>query len=181
MAASSPAPTSDDAPLADHLADSVAAVAEFHQDHYRRASRVQKTIDRLTDRLGRPKVVIGLFVLIAIWAGLATLKAGGGINQPSLMWLELLTTVGALLVSLLILVTQRRQDQLAERRAQLMLELALLADRKSAKIIALLEELRRDQPDVADRIDEESNQMATPADPKTVLAAIDQHATPSPD
>jgi hypothetical protein len=63
---------------------------------------------------------------------------------------------------------------LADRRARLILELALLADKKSAKIIALLEEMRRDQPGIADRVDAESDAMAVPADPTSVLAAIDE-------
>jgi uncharacterized membrane protein len=77
---------------------------------------------------------------------------------------------------MLILVTQRRQDKLSERRAQLTLELAIIADRKNAKIIALLEELRRDHPDVPNRRDTESDEMAKAEDPQSVLAAIDQRA-----
>ncbi len=80
------------------------------------------------------------------------------------------------MVAMLILVTQRREDQLADRRAQLTLELALIADKKSSKIIALIEELRRDQPDIADRIDAETMQMAKPADPHSVLQEFDRRA-----
>ena len=50
----------------------------------------------------------------------------------------------ALYVTVLILTTQRRDDQLASYREQLTLELAILGEQKSAKIISLLEELRRD-------------------------------------
>ncbi len=120
--------------LADHVAESVEAVAQFHREHYRNASPLQRTIDALTDRLGRPAAVIVMVIVLAGWSGLAAWRGGGRVDQPSFAWLELAATIAALVVSILILVTQRREDQLADRRAQLTLELALLADRKSAKI-----------------------------------------------
>lgn len=165
--------------LAGHVADSIETVADFRLEHYRAASPLQRGIDRLTDGLGRPAAPIFMVAGVGVWAGAAALVTGGGVNQPAFAWLELVATVAALLVSILILVTQRREDELAERQSQLILQLALLADKKSAKIIALLEELRRDQPDVADRVDAESIEMATPADPRSVLAAIDERTTPS--
>ncbi len=169
----------DETALADHIEDAVAAVAEFQLEHHRAATPLQRRIDRLTDLLGQPLAPILIFAVIAVWAAATALAGKGGVNQPSFAWMELAGTMAALLVSVLILVTQRREDELAERQSRLILELALLSDKKSAKIIALLEELRRDHPDLADRIDEESNEMATPVDPKTVLAAIDERATPS--
>lgn len=159
--------------VADHVAQSVEAVAEFHREHYRRATGLQRVIDAATERLGRPCAVIVLVAIVAAWAGFAAWRGDGRVDQPSFAWLELAATVAALLVSVLILVTQRREDQLADRRAQLTLELALLADKKNAKIIALLEELRRDQPDVADRIDAESDDMAKPTDTGAVAASIE--------
>jgi hypothetical protein len=45
-----------------------------------------------------------------------------------------------------------------------MLELAILNDQKSSKIIELLEEFRRDNPMIADRIDSEARAMSTPSD-----------------
>jgi uncharacterized membrane protein len=162
--------------LADHVAQSVESVASFHREHYRRAGRLQRTIDGITERLGRPVAVIVLVLILGVWAGLASWRGDGRVDQPSFAWLELAATVAALVVSLFILVTQRREDQLADRRAQLTLELALLADKKSAKIIALLEELRRDQPDIADRVDRESDEMAKPTDPDAVAASIEAKA-----
>jgi hypothetical protein len=75
------------------------------------------------------------------------------------------------------LSTQRRDDELASYREQLTLELAILGEQKSAKIIELLEELRRDDPTIRDRIDHDAAAMSAPADPQAVLDAIkDSHA-----
>lgn len=163
-----------DAGLAAHEADSVEAVAALHREHHAAASRVQRAIDRTTRALGRPAPAIALLGAFAVWASVGLTVARGHVERPIFGWLELTATLAAIALALLILVSQRRADELAERRAQLTLQLALLADRRSAKIIALLEELRRDEPDVADRVDAESEAMAKPVDAQAVSAAIDE-------
>ena len=72
----------------------------------------------------------------------------------------------------LILATQRREDQLGQRRELLLLELAILSEQKTAKVIQLLEEFRRDSPLIHNRVDQEAAAMAQPADPQSVLDAI---------
>jgi uncharacterized membrane protein len=57
------------------------------------------------------------------------------------------------------------------------LELALLTEQKTAKIIALLEEMRLDSPQLANRIDQEARDMSAPADPHAVLGAIEETTT----
>ncbi|MGI4764870.1 MAG: DUF1003 domain-containing protein [Janthinobacterium lividum] len=66
-------------------------------------------------------------------------------------WMQGATGVAALYMTILILVTQRREDQLASHREQLTLELGILSEQKAAKIIELLGESRRDLPHVRDR------------------------------
>ena len=173
MAAETQVGTSPVESLADHVADSVESLASFHREHYRQASGLQRAIDRVTDALGRPIMVLAMVVALAAWITITAVLTGGHVDQPAFAWLELMATLAALLIAMMILVTQRREDLLAERRAQLTLELALLADKKIAKTISLLEELRRDQPDISDRVDQESQDMAEPTDPKAVLNAID--------
>ncbi len=159
--------------LADHIVESVDSLADFHKDHYKTASPLQRAIDRFTDALGRPMFVAALLIVVVGWLVAAVLTSRHDAEQSPFDWLQGLASVIALMVSVLILATQRREDQLADRRAQLTLQLALIADKKNAKIIALLEELRRDQPNIADRIDSESEDMSRPADTKAVLAEIE--------
>jgi uncharacterized membrane protein len=49
----------------------------------------------------------------------------------------------------------------------------ILSERKTAKVIQLLEELRRDGAKPRDEADTEADDMARPADPEAVIAAID--------
>ena len=93
-------------------------------------------------------------------------------DEAPFAWLQGTLGLLALYVTMLILTTQRREDQLAGCREQLTLESAILGEQKSAKIIALLEEMRRDSPTLKNRFDEEAAAMSIAVDPQAVLDAI---------
>jgi hypothetical protein len=57
---------------------------------------------------------------------------------------------------------------MATRREQMTLELAILSEQKSAKIIALLEEFRRNDPNQGNDRDEVAEALAKPADAPVV-------------
>jgi uncharacterized membrane protein len=77
-------------------------------------------------------------------------------------------TLAALYMTVLILATQRRENELASHHEHLTLDLAILSEQKTAKIISLLEELRQDHPDIHDRIDDEAAAMSEPVDLQTI-------------
>ena len=166
-----PADLPTDPDLAEHVEQSVAAIAKVHSDHLAAASPLQRLIERLTFAIARPLFLVALVLGIAAWIGGNLWANGDGADPPPFAWLELFATLAALVLATLIMVTQRRDDRLAEQRAELTLELALLNEQKSAKIIALLEEMRRDSPAIADREDPESEAMSTAADPQSMLNA----------
>ena len=158
-----------------HIEDTVQAIARFHADHHERATPLEKMNAALTARAGRPQF-IGLLTGVVIgWMALNLVAIGLGhapLDGPPFNWLQGAIGLAALYMTSLILTTQRRDDQLAGMREQLTLELAILSEKKAAKIIELLEELRRDHPHIQDRIDHEAVAMSSPADPEAVLEAI---------
>ncbi|PKU21463.1 DUF1003 domain-containing protein [Telmatospirillum siberiense] len=156
----------------------VQAVSELHsQPYHRKATPVQRFLDSAVAKLSHPALVMVLTLAIIGWISLnlAILWTGGHPpDPPPFQWLEAAASVAAVYITALILTTQRREDGLARHRDQLTLELAILGERKSAKIIELLEELRRDSPHVQDRVDSDATAMAKPADPSAVLTAIEE-------
>jgi uncharacterized membrane protein len=94
-------------------------------------------------------------------------------DPPPFVWLQGLVGLGGLLVATIILVTQNRQTKHAEQRSQLDLQVNLLGEQKAAKLIALLEELRRDLPTVPNRVDRVADAMKKPVDPHAVLSALE--------
>jgi uncharacterized membrane protein len=117
-------------------------------------------------------------LFVAAWLGIDLAQIAAR-RPPFDPWpfdgLQGLASVAALFVTVFILITQRRSDQLSELREQLTLELAMLSEQKAAKLIELLEELRRDLPNVANRVDGEADALARPADPEAVLEALKEN------
>ena len=155
--------------------DAARATAQLRAEHEQETSLLQHAVDRVTALVGLPGFVAALMIAIVLWIAANILTGLFGlrpVDPPPFVWLQGAITTGALFVATLILTTQRREEQLSSQRDQLLLELAILNDQKSSKIIELLEELRRDQPTIADRIDKEANTMSTPSDRHSVMDAI---------
>ncbi|MBA3667496.1 MAG: DUF1003 domain-containing protein [Sphingomonas sp.] len=166
-----------------HVEDTVRAVARFHATHHADASALQRLIEQATRRAGRPAFITLLTVLVVSWIALNLgLMAFGRtpIDAPPFFWLQGAVALAALYMTIFILSTQRREDKLAGLRDQLTLELSILSEQKSAKIIGLLEELRRDDPNISDRPDEHADALSTPADPNVVLEALKDTQEPLP-
>ena len=94
-------------------------------------------------------------------------------DDPPFAWLQGAVGLGALLMTTVVLITQNRQGKLAERREQLELQMSMLTEQRTAKIIDLLEELRRDMPTVRDRVDLEAEALTRTVDPHEVLATLE--------
>jgi uncharacterized membrane protein len=125
---------------------------------------------------------LALIAVALSWMAInALIRLAGGYppDPPPFAWLELVLTCVALVIAVMILTSQRRADRFANLREQMTLEATLLTEQKTRKIIELLEELRRDSPEVPDRHDVEADQMASKADPHEVLAVIEE-VTQSP-
>lgn len=166
---------------ADHIEETIRSIAQLHSEHHEDATPLQRCVDRMTGLLSRPRFIGVITAVVISWISLNLLIAALGarpLDPPPFAWLEGGIALVSLYMVVLILVTQRREDQLAQRRELLMLELALLSEQKIAKVIQLLEEFRRDNPLVRDRLDLEAESMARPADPQSVLDAIKEtHVT----
>ncbi len=137
--------------LPGHIEETIRSIARLHGEHHQNATPLQRAVDRVTALLGRPRFIGVLTAIAAGWISLNLLAAALGYR---------------------LLATQRREYQLAQLREQLTLELAILSEQKTAKVIQLLEESRRDNPLIRNRVDQEADAMAQPADPKSVLDAI---------
>jgi uncharacterized membrane protein len=158
-----------------HIEATIRSVAQFHAEHHQNATPLQRVVDRITGLLGRPRFIGVLTVIAAGWISLNLLAAALGyrpIDQPPFSGLGLVVSLVSLYMVVLILATQQRESQLAQLREQLTLELAILSEQKTAKMIQLLEESRLDNPLIRNRVDHAAEAMAQPADPLSVLDAI---------
>lgn len=161
------------------IAQATALLSAAHRDE---TQPLQRAVDRLTALVGWPGFVLVLTVGILLWiaGNLAAMAAGlRPVDPPPFFWLDGCIAGAALYVAALILSTQRREDKLAGQRSRLILEFALLNDQKLSKLIELVEEVRRDNPMIVNRVDDEAEAMSTPSDHRAVLDAIkDSEDTP---
>ncbi|HEY3620940.1 MAG TPA: DUF1003 domain-containing protein [Roseiarcus sp.] len=179
----------DDSPetdFPDHVDKAVRSVTQLHSDHHGRTTTPQRAVNSITALMGRPWFIALAGFTVAVWiaANLIASELGlQAIDPPPFPWLEVAATLFSLFVVMLVLVAQKHEDELNAHRDTLTLELAILSEHKIAKVIQLLQELRRDSPHVQDRDDPQAEQMAEPADAGSVLAAVratdEQKAAPS--
>jgi uncharacterized membrane protein len=163
-----------------HIEEAAQSIAQIHAAHHQGATPHQRLVDRVTRALGQPWFIALLSVTAIVWISFnvfAEQFALRPFDPVPFAGLAALVSLGSFSMTLLILATQRHENDLAEKREQLTLELALLSDQKTAKIIELLEEFRRDLPLVHDRVDLKADAMAQPADAERMLKVIaDTHA-----
>lgn len=166
-------PLSPAVAMAEHELEALEAVARFHREHAAQATGPERLIESITAGLARPKALLATMIVVSGLAAFAALGSEASVHGPIFAWLEFAATVSAVLIAMVILTTQTRADALAERRARLILELALLADKRGAKLVSLLEEMRRDDPNLKNRADPVSEAMSTPTDAHAVSNAIE--------
>lgn len=161
--------------LPEHIEETIRSVRRLHVEHHSKSTGVQRTIGRITDVMGSPSFAGFLAISIAVWIGTNLLERALGYpmwDAPPFPWLQGTIAAISLFMVAFIVGTQKHDDQLAEQREMITLELALLSEQKIAKMIQLLEEFRHDSPELRDRVDEEAEVMAKPADPHSVFNAI---------
>ncbi len=160
----------------DNLNENVDTVASLRARAEDGVSRHQKRIERFTAFLAKPRSFYLVMAFATIWSASNLLAARFGMrpwDPPPFAWLQGIVGLGALLMTITILTTQNRQTRHAEERAQLDLKVNLLTEQKVAKLIALLEELRRDMPTVRNRVDEVADAMKEQVDPHAVMSALE--------
>lgn len=160
----------------DPINQNIDAVVAMHNIAEQQVDPHQRKVESLTAWLGRPQFFYGILVGVSLWMlvnSLFPLFGQSTRDAPPFFWLQGAVGLGALLMTTVILITQNRQGKLAERREQLDLQMSLLTEQRTAKIIDLLEELRRDIPSVQNRVDLEAEALTKTVDPHEVLAALE--------
>lgn len=163
------------ADLPEHVHENIQSVQEISQETRNAARPGQRTIETATRLLVRPWMVGALVICVLTWiaANIAMLLSGGTpFDAPPFFWLQGLVTLYTAFVSTMVLVTQRSEEREAQLRAHLEFHVNLLAEQKATKIIALLEELRRDMPGVRDREDPVANALQEEVDPHVVHTVL---------
>jgi uncharacterized membrane protein len=177
--ASPPASPGTVAADADQIGKNIAAVHEFYVRQERDLSRSQRLAENFAGAIGHPAFLGAIVGFVAIWTAINAWRVGIGLvafDPAPYFWLQGLVSLSALLITTVVLIKQNRVARLAEQRAHLDLKVTLLIEQKVAKLIDLLEELRRDAPNIPDRHDPHATALQQAMDPGRVLEALTESA-----
>ncbi|MDX2097774.1 MAG: DUF1003 domain-containing protein [Leptolyngbyaceae cyanobacterium bins.59] len=163
------------APLPDPITKNIEAITLLHTQEVRDIPTHQRLLEAIATFFGRSTFLYSLIVILALWIISSFFESFMPFNLPPFSWSGQGLDAAALVISTGVLVRQTRQENFAEQRSQLMLQLNLLSEQKIAKMIALLEELRTDLPGVINRHDLEAEIMQEAADPIAVLEALQEN------
>ena len=170
-------PAGTDSAESRQIGQNISAVHEFYSREELRRSAPQRQAERIGAFVGRPAFLLAILLFVAVWmaTNLALLASGRApFDEPPFIWLQGVLGLSALLTTTVVLIKQDRVDKLSEQRAHLDLKVTLLIEQKAAKLIDLMEELRRDLPNVKDRPDAGAAALQRAMSPEAVLAAMQE-------
>ncbi len=108
--------------------------------HRGRTSVQQRVVNQISEVIGRPSFLAVLAFGVAAWIGVNLIVVAFGrpaFDSPGFIWLQGAVNLFSLFIVTLVLVAQKHADELNARRDDRTLELAILSERKIAKVIEL--------------------------------------------
>ena len=160
--------------MADHIEQNIESVVALQRRESETVSHAQRRVERVGRFIGRPVYLVALLLVILAWV-LINLRPGAAQwDRPPFELLDGLMTLISLVTTTIVLIAQNRQTKLEQQHAHLGLQVALLTEQKVSKLITLIEELRRDLPNVRDRHDPHAEALQETADTERVVSALEE-------
>lgn len=161
----------------DHISQNIDRILAFYRRESQKISDSQRLLEAVGGFMGRPYYLAAVLSFVVLWLlvnGLSVLLRLQPPDPPPFFWLQGVVSLGAMLTATVVLITQNREAKLEQQRSELELQVNLLTEQKTTKLIRLLEELRHDLPMIKDRDDPEAVALQESTDLKEVLAALQE-------
>jgi uncharacterized membrane protein len=161
----------------DKISQNIDTILAYYAQEEEKISRSQRTLEKISSWVG-PVYFISILLFVVIWisVNLALPYYGQGqFDAPPFFWLQGIVGLISWLTTTVIVIKQNRLAKLDEQRAHLDLQLNLLTEQKTTKLISLMEELRRDLPIVENRFDSEADALQESTNPSQVLDQLQEH------
>ena len=139
-----------------------------------RASFEERLASAITRFTGSMRFVYLHLAIFGSWI-VANLGAIPGVAQfdPSFVVLAMVASVEAIFLSTFVLISQNRMAALADKRAELDLQISLLAEHEVTKLVALVSAIA-DRLEVETEVDEEVPELKQDVAPEVVLDEIEE-------
>jgi len=170
-------------PLPPAVSQNIEVLEEYYRQEERSVGAAQRLLERSSAALGRPWFLGFILTVVLLWIIYNSLSPTLGwpqLDAPPFFALQGLVSLIALLVTTVVLIGQNRIAQRESRREQMELQVNILTEQKTTKLLHLIEELRRDLPMVRDRHDADAAELQRPTDAADILNALGSAQRPDP-
>lgn len=163
------------------ISQNIETIEEYYKRADQRIGRAQRLLEHLTAFIGRPLFLGATLLVVIVWIAVNLWRQHARLSVPDPPPFAILQGViglAALLTTIVVLIGQNRLAKLEQRREHLELQVNILTEQKTTKLIRLLEELRHDLPMVQDRHDPDAAALQIPTDTAQILTALEQTQVP---
>ena len=157
--------------LPDQVIKNIKTVIGIKAEQTKKEACHIRVLQKIGNLLGTATFLYIELLFFAVWSGWSHFSHDAALpfNIPKYNLNEHLLDTAALLIATGVLIYQTRREKLAEQRSHLILQINLLTEQKTAKLIELVEKLRVDLPSLENHRDLEAELMKQATDPQTVL------------
>ena len=157
------------------LERNITALEQRRRDQAAAASREERLADGITRFTGSMRFVYLHLVIFGLWiiANLGWVPIVPAWD-PSFVVLAMIASVEAIFLSTFVLISQNRMAAVTEKRAELDLQISLLAEHEITKLVAMVAEIRERVG--LQHADLEVEELARDVAPEAVLDAIEETA-----
>lgn len=155
--------------------ENIKTVLEFYAREQQKLGKSEKILDGLCTYIDQPIFIYCFLLFISLWITINIYSPAFGLkifDPPPFHFLQGIIGLSALLAATIVLSKQNRIIRIDEQRAHLNLKVSLITEKKTAKMIELLEELRLDLPNVKNRVDAVASSLQEPINADQVATTL---------
>jgi uncharacterized membrane protein len=163
-------------PLARVVDRNVRALQSRREDEELHKTRSERIADAVTRFAGSMRFVYIHLVLFGTWifVNLGVVPVLPRFD-PSFVILAMAASVEAIFLSTFVLISQNRMAELADKRADLDLQISLLAEHEISRVLALVQRVA-ERLEIAEASDPELEELKRDVHPEMVLDKIEENA-----
>lgn len=164
----------DDGPaMAQVMERNIKALLQHKKEQETRRSAEEKIADRVTSFTGTMKFVYIHAVLFSVWILWNLGALGLPRFDPTFVALAMFASVEAIFLSTFVLISQNRSNAIADKRAELDLQISLLTEHEVTKILRMVKDIAR-QTGIETAYDAELDELAQDVQPEKVIDTMEK-------
>lgn len=152
----------------------VRALVEHRAEEVRAKTWAEGVADTIARFAGSMPAVYFHLIVFGVWVAVNRGWLPGPRFDPSLSFIGTFASVEAIFLSTFVLITQKRMSELAETRAHLALQVGLLGEHETTRVLRLVAAMS-EQMGIQEAHDPELDELSRDVAPRDVLREIEVH------